>query len=785
MHRIQNLDLKNKLVLLAAVSGAMAVLMACAGFVWHDIRLLRSAQIEQLRTQAKMLAIHSSEVVSQDLGEAIVPLLATWKAEPSIDSVCLFDEHGRPVAFYPVTSRPADRVQLPVDRDSHRFTEFGELELFHPITKHGREIGVVYFKANMREFYAQLQSYATVVFTVMLCSLAVAVLFASMMQSLISKPILQLADAARNITTNDDYTIRVATDSRDELGVLFRSFNRMVDKIQSSQTELKQANDEMEDRVEQRTRQLQNEIVERERIQQELVRAKEAAEAASEAKSRFVANMSHEIRTPLNGILGFTDYVLMNDHDLAEADRRDYLRTIKKSGESLLVLINDILDLSKIEAGQMEFEKVHFSPHDVIAEVISILRPNAREKNLKLEYQWESVVPESIQSDPLRFRQLLMNLVGNAVKFSEIGGVEVVARLDRSSRKLAIDVIDTGIGMPPEVQSALFKPFTQGDSSVTRRFGGTGLGLSICKFIATGLGGEVRVTSEVELGSTFTFTIDTGSLDDVRLLRHPVGDIVLEEIAAQPSTRLRSKRILVADDGETNRKLIHLLLIQTGAEVVMVENGLQAVTAARSNDFDLIVMDMQMPVMDGYSAAMRLRAEGFTKPIVALTAHAMRGDEDRCFEAGCSDYLTKPIRQELLLARLTSLITGETVVVSEEPMPPPCHSLTGLTSELPTEEAPFAELVCEFIATAHEKMAELRQAHDDNNIDQVSKLAHWMKGSGGMAGFPILTESARELENSVKGTGADTIEASLSHLEILVAQLQTPSGYEAFVRSGR
>jgi signal transduction histidine kinase/HPt (histidine-containing phosphotransfer) domain-containing protein/ActR/RegA family two-component response regulator len=780
MRWIQNLDLKNKLVLLSAVSGAMAVFMACAGFVWHDVRLLRSAQIQQLRTQAEMLAFNCSGLAPHDLAAGFETLLAKLETQASIDSICLFDATNEVVAFYPITTLSADSLRLPVAHYSHRYTEFGELELFHPVTKQGEEIGVIYLKSNMREFYEQLYSYATVVVTVTSCSLAVALLFASMMQSLISQPILQLADAARDITTKNDYTIRVTSDSNDELGVLFGSFNRMVDKIQSSQTELKQAHDEMEHRVEQRTRQLQNEIVERERIQSELVRAKEAAEAASESKSRFLANMSHEIRTPLNGILGFADYILMHDHELREADRRDYLRTIKKSGESLLVLINDILDLSKIEAGQMDFEKVRFSPHHVIAEVISILRPKAREKSLNLDYQWNSVVPDTIESDPVRFRQLLMNLVGNAVKFSETGRVEVIAQLDQTTWKLMIDVIDTGIGIPLETQEALFKPFTQGDSSVTRRFGGTGLGLSICKNIARGLGGEVSVTSEIGIGSTFSFTIDTGSLTGVAMSPHPIGDIVSDEPLVSHVKSLASRQILVVEDGDTNRKLIRLVLMRAGADVVMVENGLDALAAAHDGTFDLILMDMQMPIMDGYSATKRLRAEGFTMPIVALTAHAMRGDEDRCFEAGCTEYLTKPIRQDLLLSTMLTLINrdptgpGKDSRPDDDSEPVVEQSMGMLVSELPIHDLPFAELVCEFVERAREKMAELRQAHRTNDNDLLAKLAHWMKGSGGMAGFPQLTESSRALENRIRSSDIPGIAVGLDDLEALIDRLQMP-----------
>ena len=520
--------------------------------------------------------------------------------------------------------------------------------------------------------------------------------------------------------------------------------------------------------------QLQQEITQREIIQQELVRAKEEAEAASEAKSRFLANMSHEIRTPLNGILGFTDYMLIHDRGLQEADRCESLRTIKRSGEGLLVLINDILDLSKIEAGQMEFEKLPFSPHAVLADVISFLRPKACEKHLRLEYRWDDVVPETIQTDPSRFRQLLINLIGNAIKFTEKGSVEVVARLDRRAEQLFIDVIDSGVGIPLDIQDHLFNPFTQGDSSVTRRFGGTGLGLSICKRIAEGLNGQIGFFSQFGQGSTFTFSVATGPLGDVTMSHAPMEDIVTEEPELQTTFTLASRRILVADDGETNRKLIQLVLSQTLAEVVVVENGLEAVLAARNSEFDLILMDMQMPVMDGYSATAQLRAEGFTSPIIALTAHAMRGDEQRCLRAGCSEYLTKPIRHDELLSRIHTAIEGTVRPVPISFISTSNDRSSPLISELPIEDRPFAELVREFIDHAREKVLELEHAWTEHDGQKISRLAHWMKGSGGMAGFPALTSQAIELEIAAESDDQSAIEKHLRDLESLVERLQVP-----------
>ena len=412
-----------------------------------------------------------------------------------------------------------------------------------------------------------------------------------------------------------------------------------------------------------RTAELREEIARREKTQRELFQAKEAAEAANVAKSRFLANMSHEIRTPLNAVIGFTDLLLNSGNQCDEAEREDYLETIHTSGKHLLALINDILDLSKIEADRLEVEQVRCSPHEIISEIVSVLRVKALEKNLTLDYHWNGGVPETICTDPARFRQLLMNLVSNAIKFTTAGSVQIRAELvqDGPDPQLVVEVIDTGVGIPADKFEAIFDPFVQADTSVTRQFGGTGLGLTISRRIAQALGGDIGVSSEVGKGSTFTVTIATGPLDGVRILDAPAGGRHAKSAAGTEPDALPSLagvRVLVVEDGDTNRKLIGLVLQRAGVEVTMAENGRIGADLALKDPFDLILMDMQMPVMDGYTAATLLRQHGLTTPIIALTAHAMKGDQDKCLAAGCSGYVTKPIDADLLVRTVAEMLSG-------------------------------------------------------------------------------------------------------------------------------
>ncbi len=402
-----------------------------------------------------------------------------------------------------------------------------------------------------------------------------------------------------------------------------------------------------------------------------LERLNEIAETATRAKSEFLANMSHEIRTPMTAILGFTD-VLLGEPGIEESppERVEAIQTIQRNGRYLLELINDILDLSKIEAGKLDVERVACSPGQVLAEVTGLMRVRADAKNVALTLEYRGGIPASIRSDPLRLRQILINLVGNAVKFTEKGCVRIVAhliqRLDKPTL-LQIDVIDTGIGLSQQELFSLFRPFCQADSSTTRRFGGTGLGLTISKRLTEVLGGDISVVSEPGRGSTFSVTVETGDIEGVRLLESPVEVTQAKKPTSSESMSAAIRldcTILLAEDGPDNQRLITFLLKNAGAGVTLAENGqiayeIAMAAHARGEPFDVILMDMQMPVMDGYEASRRLRTDGYAGPIIALTAHAMEGAEDECLSAGCNGYLAKPIERSEFLSTIAGFLQPE------------------------------------------------------------------------------------------------------------------------------
>ncbi len=413
---------------------------------------------------------------------------------------------------------------------------------------------------------------------------------------------------------------------------------------------------------------LQEQQRELESINQQLAEASKEARSANEAKSAFLANMSHEIRTPMTAILGYAE--LLAESGLT-AEQRKYVATVQRNGEHLLTIINDILDLSKIEANKMTVERIWMSPTQVVSEIEQLMRPRADGKGIGLRVDFVYPLPAQIRSDPVRFRQVLINLVGNAVKFTESGCVTIRLRY-LGGELLRVDVVDSGIGMTPTQVELLFKPFTQVDVSHARRFGGTGLGLTISRRLTEMLGGALTVDSAAGAGSTFSFTVATGPLDGVALL---TGAAAAGERATAPEALpTLHGRILLAEDGPDNQRLISVVLRKAGLDVEIAENGriaFEKVVAAHANGqpYDLVLMDMQMPELDGYAAARKLREHGVGLPIIALTAHAMGGDREKCIAAGCNDYATKPINRAALLeaCRMWMGATGSPAAVRGRP----------------------------------------------------------------------------------------------------------------------
>lgn len=411
-----------------------------------------------------------------------------------------------------------------------------------------------------------------------------------------------------------------------------------------------------------KNRQLEESIAAAERAQQETARL-------CQTRSEFLANMSHEIRTPMTAILGFTELLIEDAADSLPPDSP--LFTIRRNGEYLLELLNDILDLSKIEAGRLEVEFVPTNPRQIVQDVLDLMDVRLRGRDVDLRVEVNEPFPRSVETDPTRLKQILLNLVGNAVKFTRQGHIAIRLSLLESSTNshhvvgsslLQLEVGDTGIGMTTEQMAKLFRPFHQAELATTREFGGTGLGLTICKSFAEKLGGDIQVTSEPGVGSTFRVTLPVANVAQADSETIPTGPNGALQDRVESTPRLpQGTRLLVAEDGADNRRLLKFLLTKAGADVTLAENGQEALMLAldawRSDiPFDVVMMDIQMPILDGYQATQQLRSAGYAHPILALTAHSMLGDREKCLAAGCDDYAQKPIQRTRLLDQLCQLI---------------------------------------------------------------------------------------------------------------------------------
>lgn len=519
---------------------------------------------------------------------------------------------------------------------------------------------------------------------------------------------------------------------------------------------------------------IESDISELKQAEQDMDEAREAAESASESKSRFLANMSHEIRTPLTGVIGFAQ-MLEQKPDADEATRQDWARTIHHSARHLQSLLNDVLDVSKIEAGRMEMEWQPVDLHGLLADTASNFRVAAAEKGITLDLMCPNPLPQKVRTDPTRLRQVLSNLVSNAIKFTGHGGVHIEADLletesgDDAQTLVRIDVVDTGPGIPADRQAAVFRPFVQADNSVSREHGGTGLGLVISRRLCEALGGTLTLESRQGFGSRFTVTFNPGDIANTpRVTSQEAMAHARNHVSTASTEAALGAKVLVADDGETNRKFLQIVLADAGCDVVLAEHGAEAVELVKQTEggFDLILMDMQMPVLDGYRATAALREAGVACPILALTASTMQGTREKCTEAGCTGYLTKPIDpgrlidavREAIEATRAGTATNADAPVDEDDVPA-------------TADPRMAALVNSYLHELENYLKDAEAALNRGDLEAVAAVGHKVLGSGGTIGFHELTAPAAALETAAKTGQAEAARRSLDELVALQRSL--------------
>jgi len=652
-------SLAGRIGLAILLTSTAALLLATITFVTIEVQSYKRNLVEHLTVVSQIVATNSTAAIDFKDAKTAKLVLKSLEAEPGLIAAGIYFTNGALFATYGATDasiKHLDEFDTVWHNNSlgmqHHF-HGDQLDIQFPIELDGDLLGQLRLTAELSPMYTKLANYLQTMAWVLLALIVMIFLVSQRLRRRIAAPVERLADGMRRVSEHQDFSLRLAPEGDQEVIRLTEGLNHMLEQIQERDQRLLQHRDDLERTVEDRTRDLRF-------ARDEALASKDAAVMASRAKSEFLATMSHEIRTPMNGVLGMTELLLSTE--LGERQRR-FAETIQRSGDALLAIINDILDFSKIEAGRLELVDEEFNLRDLVDDTAELMAERAHNKGLELSPVLPLDLPLAVSGDAARLRQVLVNLIGNAIKFTDKG--EVIVRLkllalSEQEMQMRFEVIDTGIGISPAQQQKIFESFSQGDSSTTRRYGGTGLGLAISSQLVSLMGGEIGVESEPGRGSTFWFSV-------------PLARSVIVVEREFKHKDLRGVRLLIVDDNATNREILHNQAIAWDMPHETAENGHQALeklrmAAARNEPYDIVILDWHMPEMDGIELAGRIQADPAIPALrqVMLSSAAFDEEAARAMEQGIDRYLNKPVKQSALYDCLKGVMAESEPTVSDE-----------------------------------------------------------------------------------------------------------------------
>jgi signal transduction histidine kinase/CheY-like chemotaxis protein/HPt (histidine-containing phosphotransfer) domain-containing protein len=921
MLNFERSSLNHKLTIISLLSTGMALLVVFVAFAVTSVLNHRKDEGMQLSSFAGVVGTNSVDALLFNDRTLARNTLGALKAKEEISRAILYDRNGKPFARYLAQGElDAGAADAPLGSLDENALAAANLEgsrfwlprmrLYRPVMNSSVQIGVVMIEADLVAMWLDIFKSLGVIGAAMCGSLLVSLVLAARFKRSIADPVTKLINAAQKVSASQNYTLRIAHQRTDELGTLIDSFNEMLAQIEGRGAALTHHRDELERQVGVRTEQLE--------------KAKNAAEAASRAKSAFLATMSHEIRTPMNGVLGMAEMLLSTS--LSET-QRNYTKLVKRSGEHLLVIINDILDFSKIEAGKLTVEYINFNLWDLLEDIHTVYTPQAEGKGIALHFEIANDIPVAICGDPNRLRQVMANLLGNAIKFTEQGRIMAKVRVageDSQAVTLRFEVHDTGIGISRDARSRIFEAFSQADDSTTRKYGGTGLGLAISKQLVELMGGSIGVDNALTQGSIFWFTVSFDkrrvdpdapgdhqhTIEGLRVLivdeqtssrvglerhlaawqvgttsaatatealerlgeavragrpydaaildmelEHTSGLLLASIIKADPATRAtrllvlsperlaadpvqrreagvayqlikparaadlfaclatrprgatapapqfmpptplprpgsraRARRVLLAEDNPVNVEVAKAMLESLGLDAHCARNGEEALKAVRTGEYDAVLMDCQMPVMDGFAATAAIRrsereaGQARVLPVIAITANALQGDREACLAAGMDDYLSKPFTQQQLAAvigRWIALPLAASVHHDEATPQLPPESVEVIQRDVINRvaldniralshdrgDALVQKVIAAYVDDTPQHLKTLRQAIAGQDPNSVRRVAHSLKSASANVGAQKLAQLAKDMEHLGRAETTEGADVILTDME--------------------